>query len=86
MARLVDADALLETLNKEKIPYNADINYFITHAPTVDPVKRGHWKMMYDPFGFFDEIPVCSECGCTTVMRKTHKFCPNCGAKMDEVE
>ena len=56
--------------------------------PLLDAVeqKRGHWEMKPDPYGFFDEIPVCSECGCTTEMRKTYRFCPNCGAKMDEVE
>ncbi len=44
--------------------------------------KKGHWKMELDPYGFFDKIPVCSECGCTTEMRKIYKFCPNCGADM----
>ena len=46
--------------------------------------KKGHWKMGPDPYGFFEEIPVCSECGCTTEMRKTYNFCPNCGADMRE--
>ena len=45
--------------------------------------KRGKWEMKPDPFGFFDDIPVCSECGCTTKMREKTKFCPNCGAKME---
>ena len=48
-------------------------------------VRYGKWEMKPDPFGFFDEIPVCSECGHTTTMRKTTKYCPNCGARMDEV-
>lgn len=38
--RLIDADALLKKLNEERIQYNADINYFITNAPTVDAVPR----------------------------------------------
>ena len=42
------------------------------------------WEMKPDPFGFFDDIPVCSECGCTTKMREKTKYCPNCGAKMDK--
>lgn len=46
--------------------------------------KTGRWKMEPDPYGFFDEIPVCSECGCTTKMREPYKFCPNCGAKMEQ--
>ena len=36
--RLIDADALLKKLNEEGIQYNADINYLITNAPTVDAV------------------------------------------------
>lgn len=35
--RLIDADALLKKLNEERIPYNSEINYFITNAPTVEP-------------------------------------------------
>lgn len=42
--------------------------------------KTGRWEMMPDPYGFFGEIPVCSECGCTTKMRDKPKFCPNCGS------
>lgn len=33
--RLIDADALIQKLNDEHIPYNSDINFFITNAPTV---------------------------------------------------
>ena len=57
----------------------------LDRVPVVDaePVRHGKWIMKSDPFGFFDEIPVCSECGCTTKLREKTKFCPNCGAKMD---
>ena len=56
----------------------------IQGMPTVDavPVRHGRWEMKSDPYGFFDEIPVCSECGCTTRLREVYKFCPNCGADM----
>ena len=56
----------------------------LNKVPTVDaePVRHGKWEMKPDPFGFFDEIPVCSECGCTTTMREKTKYCPNCGARM----
>lgn len=68
----------------------------LENAPTITPDmaqvlayesgkaerKRGRWEMKPDPYGFFEEIPVCSECGCTTKMRETYKFCPNCGAEM----
>lgn len=52
--------------------------------PTIDPVKHGKWEMKPDPYGFFEEIPVCSECGCTTKMRQKYRYCPNCGARMEE--
>ena len=45
--------------------------------------KTGRWEMKPDPYGF-DEIPVCSECGCTTKMKEIYNYCPNCGAKMDK--
>lgn len=51
--------------------------------PSAEPKQKiGQWKMKTDPYGFFEEIPVCSECGHTTEMRKTYNFCPNCGAYM----
>lgn len=51
-------------------------------AADVRPVKRGEWMRKPDPYGFFEDIPVCSECGCTTKMREEYNFCPNCGADM----
>lgn len=45
--------------------------------------KKGKWIQKKDPYGFFETIPVCSECGHTTKMRETYDYCPNCGAKMD---
>lgn len=48
-----------------------------------DAEKTGKWMKKPDPYGFFDEIPVCSECGCTTKMREEYKYCPSCGAQME---
>ena len=58
----------------------------IEALPPVDaePVRSGKWEMKPDPFGFFHDIPVCSECGCTTKMREKTKYCHNCGARMEE--
>lgn len=49
----------------------------------VVEVRHGRWEKKDDPYGYFDKIPVCSECGCTTELRKQYPYCPNCGAKMD---
>ena len=60
-----------------------DVRYVLSDLPSAQPERiRGRWEMKPDPYGFFDEIPVCSECGCTTEMRKVYKFCPFCGADM----
>lgn len=50
----------------------------------VEPIRHGEWIMKPDPYGFFGEIPVCSVCGCTTKMRETYNYCPNCGTRMDK--
>lgn len=60
----------------------SELHDMIEELPPAEPVRHGKWEMKPDPFGFFDEIPVCSECGCTTKMREKTKYCPNCGADM----
>lgn len=89
--RPIDADALLENLDKEcgdlDLEYNSEyeqlVNY-IESQPTLDyaPVRKGAWMFTVDHprerLGFF----ACSECG-IGVGLKTFNFCPNCGAKMD---
>ena len=37
--RLIDADKLLEVLNKKSVPFNANVNDAILTAPTVDAVE-----------------------------------------------
>lgn len=49
-------------------------------VPSVDTVKHGHWGEEW--FGHENKI-VCSVCGCFA--DKWTDYCPNCGAKMDEV-
>ena len=77
----------------------SDDNFPFYYKPAIDKVietiltdaqevRLGRWEMKEDPYGFFDTIPVCSVCGCTTKYRVTSAYCPNCGALMvnDEVE
>lgn len=48
--------------------------------------KKGKWIEQPDLYGFFETIPVCSECGHTTKYREKYKCCPNCGAYMEVEE
>lgn len=52
-------------------------------AADVEPVRHGRWERKPDPYGFFDTIPVCSVCGCTTKWREEYLYCPNCGARLE---
>ena len=66
----------------------------VVGTPTVDaePVRHGHWlavKGWDDVIGELDnaECSVCHETQEGEYWAKTYyKYCPNCGAKMDEVE
>lgn len=98
MSRPIDADKLKSyfapTLTG-RTEYSADeILLTIATMPTVDaePVKRGHWlavKGWDDDLGELDsaECSVCHETQESEYWAKTYyKYCPNCGAKMDEVD
>lgn len=78
--RLIDADALLMEL---KNPYLCNITQkhlsLIEQAPTVDPVRHGHWIIMDNTYTRFK----CSECDKVMYPIGTD-WCPWCGAKMDE--
>lgn len=36
MRKYIDADELIKTLNKEGVPFNEEVNYFILNAPAAD--------------------------------------------------
>lgn len=89
--RLIDADKLnfvkLQDTNGKAVPANEYIAFLkgaiaaeelIKKAPTIDaePVVHGHWIQK----GF---DCVCSNCGSFNGAFGI-KYCPNCGAKMDE--
>ena len=91
MSDLISRDAAIDLFPNDVLEWDTLDGYIAPHVarrliedlPSAQPERKtGRWKMEPDPYGFFEEIPVCSECGCTTEMRKTYKFCPNCGADM----
>lgn len=78
--RLIDADALTEKVRCTNRYF--DVKFDIDEAPTIDaePVRHGHWvaNRLCDFWG-------CSCCGESTFLESDYQYCPNCGAKMDEV-
>ena len=51
---------------------------------STESIKHGHWiDVRFAPLG--NKYATCSECGVRQTLDKDN-FCPNCGAKMDEVE
>lgn len=99
--RLIDADELIEKLDPEykatvklikKGEAHLDnlaegykeVHDIIIWSPTVDaePVRHGHWEVA---IGYDIRRKVqCSDCG--RMAFECSSYCPNCGAKMDEVE
>ena len=82
--RLIDADALIEEALTEGAYGYVDAKQ-IADAPTVDasPVRHGRWKCN-------KPCPVCGEdrfkgLDADIWADWEPPYCPNCGAKMDEV-
>ena len=96
MARLIDADRLIEDIkseiaeDKELYPDKDWIKYFdsgmrnvirlVKRLPIQDPVKHGHWIVYPTLVSFLR----CNQChnGIHWDNNKPN-YCPNCGAKMD---
>ena len=89
MPRYIDADEVLETMRSNMdmqelyLPIHF-IDFVIEDMPTADvePVRHGRW--VEKPTSVY-----CSNCRThwsrefVISLRKTYKFCPNCGARMD---
>lgn len=97
MAEYIDRDALMTALHSGNIDlgfvyketyrklreYSREVDKVIKSIPAADvaPVRRGRWSDAPDA----DDIYIryrCSACGEDGLAR--YRFCPNCGAKMDE--
>ena len=88
MPRYIDADALINDFDQTFLGNNARgvIRATIEYAPTADVVERktGRWKCICgtDYWQYTYEHYRCSECGIPA--EGAFRFCPNCGAQMDE--
>lgn len=59
--------------------------HFFKNLPTVDaePVRHGHWGVIAVGINFNTDR-LCSHCK-KEIKSNYWNYCPNCGAKMDEV-
>lgn len=81
--RLIDADEILKKCNGGNcwyIPRDA-----IEDAPTIDAetVKHGEWKYYHYKDINNVYVGVCECSVCKHRGYSGYKYCPNCGAKMD---
>lgn len=54
-------------------------------AKPVEELKRGKWEMVRDNSSFILAL-VCSVCGYQNEELNEHRYCPNCGTRMEVTE
>lgn len=102
MGRLIDADRLRTRvilyfdmiqpeLDQETKQYLVnEMHGLIEDMPTVDTERRGHWIGIDDEPCETYECDKCGyiteEIGCNDGIPNNFKYCPHCGALMEEVE
>ena len=90
--RLIDADAMLARLEEwntsdstDKALYNFTLHR-VLEQPTIEPQRTGRWELI-DDTEFRIPGYRCSVCHCECEdwdKKPTYRFCPNCGARMEE--
>lgn len=93
MPRLIDADEAYKVLtdyyhHRTEIQHEA-LKEALSKVPTVDaePVRHGHWINHFDDLFPEESTQECSVCHAEQMGTMLNdNYCPNCGAKMDEVE
>ena len=97
--RLIDADELFKKLSTLSVDDSnpmgqgyfagiSDVSCLIVNAPTIDPVKHGHYnyiKYLYLVDGYYvvNETMKCSECN-NQFLNDGCNYCDKCGAKLDK--
>lgn len=85
--RLIDADALMADFQKAFPNFDVKSSHakaLLATAPTIkaEPIKHGRWK--HHQYGNTAGYYECDNCG--KINSYKSDYCPNCGARMDEVE
>ena len=86
--RLVDANALLDAIPKNDELFSIDVRRAIVDAPTLDvePVRHGRWIQSKTVYAYHNcslcKVPHKMQMSCNVYVLL--KYCPHCGAKMDD--
>ena len=81
VSRKAAINACLKGLNRKEMVAN------IKALPSVTPAQKiGRWIMHIDDLFPVESTMECSECGEHQPITIDDNFCPNCGAKMQEVD
>ena len=93
---LLKAVEKMDRLDKEtktKYEYNKEgYILLLESAPAADvaPVVHAHWEEWYPPKEFIltgeERLYICSNCDAKYPNVENNRFCPWCGAQMDENE
>lgn len=81
-----------DSYNEGRIDGIINAENVVKSAPTIEaePIRHGHWvDAEIQTFNISEPIEVCSECDTFFLLKHTgggYKYCPECGAKMDEEE
>lgn len=89
MSRYIDRDEPLGEINRHKFDTDADYEFTwnaLTSAETLDvaPVVHGRWESNKALVLGYCRCSRCFGCAETIEARAFYKYCPHCGAKMDE--
>ena len=93
MGRYIDAEKIKVTADTMiadgecYVPLLA-VKQAIARTPTADVQKVRHGRWISNELGGYKLAYYCSECGWVDgyPFNDRHKYCPNCGAKMDGKE
>ena len=98
MSDLISRQAAIKAIEDLQDCYNgfsdtydkACIIGVIEEVPPIEPRNHGRWIKGVDEY-YGIEMCKCSECGylnleCEVFNLDGFRYCPNCGARMDEVE
>lgn len=82
--RLINADALMEHVYRDRLDSRELIAEMVRNAPTIEPERKtGRWiDETFKPWGLVHHPYKCDQCG--EHSEADSNYCPNCGARMED--